>query len=83
MPHPVKGLGYIENCCSTIMAKLKVGRYRVGDSMALMDCGVRGPETKLVVGDNALEIQNGDEAFEKNFLKNFSKNREEGDRAVR
>jgi len=47
--------------------------------MALMYCGVRGPKTKLMVGYNALEVQNGNEAFEKNFLKNFSKNREEGD----
>jgi len=83
MPNLVKGLGYIEKCCSAILAKLKGGCYCVGNSVALVNCGVGGPKSKLMAGNNTPKIHNGDETFQQDSFKHFSKNREEGDRAIR
>jgi hypothetical protein len=40
--------------CSAILSKLKGGCHSIHHSVTLMDCGVLGPEAKLVVWDNVL-----------------------------
>jgi hypothetical protein len=52
MPNSIESLRFVEEDRRAVLLLLKGRGYGIDDTVALLDCGVLSPETKLVVGDN-------------------------------